>query len=129
MALGLVAHPVPWLAIVLSGLLCSMGIAAFVGAYLPGTAPRTGGNPFGAQSGAAAQGCLTALVSFVAPAVLLIPVVVVAVLLSGTAWSWLSVVVGLGWGLVVVTGGIVLGGRRLDAKGPEMLGLLARAQM
>ncbi len=128
-ALGLVAHPVPWLAVVLSALLCSMGIAAFVGAYLPGTAPRTGGNPFGAQSGAAAQGCVTAIVSFVAPVVLLVPVVLVAVLLAGTAWSWLSVLVGLGWGLAVVAGGIVFGGRRLDARGPEMLGLLARAQI
>jgi ABC-2 type transport system permease protein len=106
-----------------------MGIAAFVGAYLPGTAPRTGGNPFGAQSGAAAQGCVTAIVSFVAPVVLLVPVVVVAVLLAGTSWSWLSVLVGLGWGLAVVAGGIELGGRRLDARGPEMLGLLARAQL
>ncbi len=127
-ALGLVGHPVPWLAVVLSALLCSMGIAALVGAYLPGTAPRTGGNPFGAQSGAGAQGCLTAIVSFVAPAVLLVPVIVTAVLLAGTAWDWLSVVLGLGWGLVVLAGGIVLGGRRLDARGPEMLGLLARAQ-
>ncbi len=128
-ALGLVAHPAAWLAVVVSGLLCSMGVAAYVGAIMPGTAPRTGGNPFAAQSGAAAQGCLTALVSFVAPTVLLIPVIVAAVVLSGTAWRWGAVAFGMGWGVVVLTVSVVAGGRRLDRKGPEMLELLARAQM
>ncbi len=129
-ALGLVDHPVVWLAVVLAGLLCSMGVAALFGAILPGTAPRTGGNPFAAQSGAAAQGCITALVSFVAPAVLLVPVIVSGVLLSGAgAWQWLCVGIAALWGMVVLTTGVVVGGHRLDAKGPEMLGLLARAQM
>jgi ABC-2 type transport system permease protein len=128
-ALGLVDHPVAWLAVVVAGLLSSMGIATLVGAYLPGTAPRTGGNPFAAQSGAAAQGCVTALISFVAPAVLLIPVIVAALLLSGSRWAWAAVGGGAAWGLALLAAGVIGGGRRLDAKGPEMLGLLARAQM
>ncbi len=128
-ALGLVEHPVAWLAVVASGLLCSMGVAAYFGAIMPGTAPRTGGNPFAAQSGAAAQGCVTALVSFVAPTVLLIPVVVAAVALTGTPWRWAAVAFGVVWGLLVLGVSVVAGGRRLDARGPEMLGLLGRAQM
>ena len=73
------ASPVPWLTVVVVAFLSSLGLAVGVGAVLPGTAPRTGGNPFAATSGGAAQGCLTAIVSFVGPMLLTLPVVVAAV--------------------------------------------------
>ena len=67
LALGVITTPLPWLTVVVVAFLASLGLAVGVGAYLPGTAPRTGGNPFAATSGGAAQGCLTAIVSFVGP--------------------------------------------------------------
>jgi ABC-2 type transport system permease protein len=128
--LGLLDDAVLWLAVVLAALPCALGVAALVGAFIPGTAPRTGGNPFAARSGGAAQGCVTALISMVAPVLLLLPVGLFALLLRGAGdWRLVLPPVALGWGVGVCATGVVLGGLRLDQKGPEMLALLERAQV
>ena len=129
-ALGILTAPVQWLAVVLAAFFASLGLAVGVGAYLPGTAPRTGGNPFAATSGGAAQGCLTALISFVGPVVLVLPVVVGVAVTSGRPVGQLVVLaLGTGYGLTLLLAGVVVGGRRLDRRAPEMLGQLAQAQM
>jgi ABC-2 type transport system permease protein len=129
-AIGAVRQPVPWLTVVVVAFLSSLGLAVAVGAYLPGTAPRTGGNPFAATSGGAAQGCLTALVSFVGPMLLSLPVVVAAVVTSGsTTGRWVTLAVGAAYGLALLATGVVLGGRRLDRRSPEVLAQLAHSQM
>lgn len=128
--LGAVNAAVPWLSVALAAFLASLGLAVLVGAYLPGTAPRTGGNPFAATSGGAAQGCLTAMLSFVGPVVLILPVVAATVLTSGSsAGQWVVLVVSTLYGLGLLAGGVVLGGRRLDRRGPELLSQLAHSQI
>ena len=129
LVLGLLDHPVPWLAVSVSAFLSALALAIGVGAFLPGTAPRVGGNPFSASSGGAAQGCLIAIISFVGPILLVVPVVGVAVLSAGTGWEWATVLLGTVYGLALVGYGVVRGGRRLDETAPEMLGRLAHAQM
>jgi ABC-2 type transport system permease protein len=112
-----------------SAFLAALALAVGVGAYLPGTAPRTGGNPFAATSGGAAQGCLTALISFVGPLLLVTPVTLLALGASGDpARSRLVLVGATLYGLVLLVGAVVVGGRRLDRRAPELLGQLARAQ-
>ncbi len=129
-ALGVIGHPVSWLTVVVASFLASLGLAVGVGAVLPGTAPRTGGNPFAATSGGAAQGCLTAIVSFVGPMVLTLPVGVGVLLTSGsTTGRWVVLALGTSYGFGLLTLGVVLGGERLDRRGPEMLGKLAAAQI
>ncbi|MBR7744550.1 hypothetical protein KC207_14740 [Phycicoccus sp. BSK3Z-2] len=127
--LGLVDPVVPWLTVTVTAFLASLALATLVGAVLPGTAPRVGGNPFAASSGGAAQGCALALLSFVGPAVLVLPVLVPAVLTRGTAGEWVVLVVGVLYGLVLLAGAVVLGGRWLEHRAPEMLGRLAHAQL
>lgn len=129
-ALGVIGRPVPWLSIVVVSFLASLGLAVAVGAVLPGTAPRTGGNPFAATSGGAAQGCLTAIVSFVGPIVLTLPVAVAALLTAGsTTGRWVTLGLATAYGLGLLALGVALGGRRLDRKSPEVLGQLAHAQL
>ena len=129
-ALGVISHPVSWLTVVVVSFLASLGLAVGVGAVLPGTAPRTGGNPFAATSGGAAQGCLTAIVSFVGPMVLTLPAVVVAILTAGsTTGRWVGLAAGTLYGLGLLTLGVVLGGARIDRRAPELLGQLAAAQI
>lgn len=129
-ALGVLSHPVSWLTVTVVSFLASLGLAVAVGSVLPGTAPRTGGNPFAATSGGAAQGCLTAIVSFFGPLVLTLPVVVVVVLTSGSPIGrWVALVLGTTYGLVLLTAGVLLGGARIDRNAPELLGQLAAAQI
>ncbi|MGG5258441.1 hypothetical protein [Phycicoccus avicenniae] len=129
-SLGLLTAVVPWASVALAAFLASLGLAVGVGAVLPGTAPRTGGNPFAASSGGAAQGCLTALISFVGPLVLVLPVGVAAALTAGSpVGRWVVLVVAAVYGAGLLAAGVVLGGRRLDARAPEMLGRLAHAQI
>jgi ABC-2 type transport system permease protein len=128
-ALGVLVDPVFWLSVSLAAFLAALALAVGVGAYLPGTAPRTGGNPFAATSGGAAQGCLTALIAFVGPVVLVTPVTFVALAATGDpARSWAVLGGAVAYGLALLVGAVVLGGRRLDRRAPEMLGQLARAQ-
>lgn len=130
LALGVVTRPLPWLTVTVVAFFASLGLAVLVGAYLPGTAPRTGGNPFAATSGGAAQGCLTAIVSFVGPIVLTAPVAVLAWVTSGTAVGrWVALAVGTAYGLALLVVGVVVGGARLDARAPELLGQLESAQI
>ena len=129
-ALGLLENPVAWLTVVVVSFLASLGLAVGVGAVLPGTAPRTGGNPFAATSGGAAQGCLTAVVSFVGPLLLTLPAVAVAVFTAGSpGLRWLGLALGVLYGLGLLAAGVVLGGIRLDRRAPELLGQLAAAQV
>ena len=128
-AIGVLDDPLFWLTVSVSAFLAALALAVGVGAYLPGTAPRTGGNPFAATSGGAAQGCLTALISFVGPLLLITPVTLLA--LAATADPARSRVVLVGsvlYGLALLVAAVLIGGRRLDRRAPEMLGQLARAQ-
>lgn len=128
--LGVIDPAVPWLTVTLAAFFTSLGLAVAVGSVLPGTAPRTGGNPFAATSGGAAQGCVTAIVSFVGPMLLTAPVIVLVILTSGSpVGRWVTLVTGTAYGLGVLTAGVVLGGRRLDSRGPELLGQLASSQV
>lgn len=128
--IGAVTQPLLWLAISITALLGSLGLAVLVGAYFPGTAPRTGGNPFAATSGGAAQGCLTAILSFVGPGLLILPVVVAAWFARDSAVGrWTTFVVSCVYALALLAGGVVVGGRRLDRRGPELLGQLHQSQI
>lgn len=130
LALGAIDAALPWLTVILVAFFTSLGLAVGVGSVLPGTAPRAGGNPFAATSGGAAQGCLTAMISFIGPMVLAAPVVLAVVLTSGSVVGrWVTLVVGTAYGLGVLATGIILGGERLDRRGPELLGRLASAQV
>jgi len=121
---------VAWLTVVVVSFLASLGLAVGMGAVLPGTAPRTGGNPFAATSGGAAQGCLTAIVSFVGPLLLTLPAVAVAVFTAGSpGLRWVGLAFGVLYGLALLAVGVVLGGIRLDRRAPELLGQLAAAQI
>lgn len=129
-ALDLLAHPVGFLGLALCGLLCALGLAAWVGALTPGTAPKAGGDPFASQSGAGAAGCLTAIISMVGPVLLTAPVSIAYGLSSHGPVAEVALLVGgLVWGLVVVTVGVRLGGRHLDRAAPEMLQRLHSAQV
>jgi len=130
LALGILTAPLLWLSVIVPAFLASLALALGVGSVLPGTAPRTGGNPFAATSGGAAQGCLTGTVAFVGPVVLTVPVAAL-VYLTGPdpVLPWVTFVVGCLYGAGLLAWAVVSGGRRLDRRAPELLGQLAHAQL
>ncbi len=91
---------------------------------------RTNTSAAACTSGGAAQGCLTAIISFVGPLLLVLPVGVAAALTADSpVWRWVVFVLSTAYGAVLLAAGVVLGGRRLDRRAPEMLGQLAHAQI
>jgi ABC-2 type transport system permease protein len=130
LALGILTNPLPWATVIVVAFLTSLALAIGVGSVLPGTAPRTGGNPFAATSGGAAQGCLTAAISFVGPVVLSAPIAALVYRTGGLAgWRWVTLVAGCLYGGALLAWAVVAGGRRLDRRAPEVLGQLAHAQL
>lgn len=128
--LGLVEVDARWPAMVLVALCASLGASCLVGALLPGVAPKPGGNPFAGTTGSGVQGVIGALGAFTVPLVSLVPVAVAAALLPPSALAQgLLLAASLAWGAMLLVGGVVLGGRQLDAYAPEMLDRLRRAEV
>lgn len=129
-ALGMVGGGVRWPALVVVALGSGLGTASLVGALMPGVAPKPGGNPFASTTGSGAQGLIGGLVAFVIPILCLIPVAIGSLLVPETALAQgLFLSVSVLWAVGLLAGGIVLGGRRLDARAPEMLDRLRRAEL
>ena len=129
-ALDLVDLGVRWPALVIVALGAGLGTASLVGALMPGVAPRPGGNPFASTTGSGAQGLIGGLLAFAVPAFCLVPVAVAGLLLPSTTVAQVGfLVLSLLWGAGLLLAGVVLGGRRLDARAPEMLEQLRRAEL
>lgn len=129
-ALDLVDLGVVWPAIVAVALGAGLGTACLVGALMPGVAPKPGGNPFASTTGSGAQGLIGGLLAFAVPALCLVPVVLAGLLLPSTTLAHVAfLVLSLLWGAGLLSAGVVLGGRRLDARAPEMLEQLRRAEI
>ncbi|GAA3662430.1 hypothetical protein [Microbacterium marinilacus] len=102
--------------------LAAAGAGALVGSWLPGRAPAPEANPLGRGSSGGVQ-------SFAALAIMVPAILVVGAPAFGFAiaalWNpalgWISLASGLILGAAAAWGGIVLGGRILDRRWPEVL--------
>ena len=129
-ALALVPSGTRWPSLVVVALGAGLGTACLVGALMPGVAPRPGGNPFASTTGSGTQGLVGGLIAFVVPIACLVPVAVVGLVVPATPVAQAALLAGsVGWALTLLGGGVVLGGLRLDARAPEMLDRLRRAEL
>ncbi|MGA8048308.1 MAG: hypothetical protein WCA30_18800 [Dermatophilaceae bacterium] len=129
-ALDLVPAGTRWPALVIVALGAGLGTACLVGALMPGVAPRPGGNPFASTTGSGAQGLVGGLIAFVVPIACLVPVAVAGLVVPSTPVAQAALLaVSVGWAAALLGGGVVLGGLRLDARAPEMLDRLRRAEL
>lgn len=88
------------------------------------------GPPAGIGRSSGAQGLIGGLIAFVIPVLCLIPIGVASLLLPPSPVAdTLLLVVSLLWAGGLLATGVVLGGRRLDARAPEMLEQLRRAEI
>jgi ABC-2 type transport system permease protein len=112
------------LGLVAAALLTGFGVVSVSSALVVVPVPQAGDNPFKSVPGA---GFTTALLGFAvwgAVIALLIPAAVLAVLslvLSSVLFGWLTLLVGVVLGAVVLFVGVRWGGRLLDQRGPDIL--------
>lgn len=111
----------------LGTLLVSLGVVSVSSARIVVPVARSGRNPFSAPAGAATTSIFASYAVMGATLVLTAPVgavAIVALLTQSQALGWAALVLGVVLGLAVAAGGIVLGGRVLDASGPAVLARL-----
>jgi ABC-2 type transport system permease protein len=113
-------------------LLISVGVVSVSSARLVVPVARAGRNPFSAQAGAATTSIFASYAVALVTITLTLPIgaLVIAALVSRIALlGWIALVAGLALGTGVVISGVVLGGRVLDASGPETLARLRLARV
>jgi ABC-2 type transport system permease protein len=109
-------------------LLCGLGLSSITSVRFPYPTVRPGDSPFShPHAGGSAAGAIQAL-SFVGILALTVPSIVAAILglLFGPEWSLLSLLLGLGIGLGAFAGGVMLGSRIFDKRGPQLLAFSLR---
>jgi ABC-2 type transport system permease protein len=104
-------------------LLGGTGASAVMGALLPYPVVEAGGNPFQTNAGGGLQALLAQFGTMAAASTVGLPGLVGLVV--SAVWrewvGWPTLVVGTGCGLAGLLAGVVLGGRLLESRGPEIL--------
>jgi ABC-2 type transport system permease protein len=109
-------------------LLAGIGLSSVMSALFPYPAVRPGDSPFTQpQSGNTAAALIQAL-SFFATILLAAPALLLgaASIFLGGWYNWASLLVGLGFGVVCLLGGLHIGGRVFERRAPELLAFTAR---
>ncbi|WP_114559633.1 hypothetical protein [Desertihabitans aurantiacus] len=98
------------------------GVASWISVFWPGHAPPPGGNPFGKGSSGGVEGLLSFVLITGVSIVVSAPVLAAGIAsLFVDGLEWLALGLGLGIGAAVVAGGVLLGGRSLDRRWPEVM--------
>lgn len=108
-------------------LLVAVGVVSVSSARIVVPVARSGRNPFSAPAGAATTSIVASYAVMGATLLLALPVValsIVALITGAGGFEWAALIVGVVLGSGVAAGGIVLGGRVLDASGPAVLARL-----
>jgi len=104
--------------------LIGFGVSAVSSAFLVVPTPAPGDSPFKRVPGSSFSMFLTFFLCWALVAVLGLPTIVPAVITAFTGSSvagWIAFAIGPVLGAVVLTVGVLLGGRRFDANGPRLL--------
>lgn len=112
------------LGVSLGALLMGMGVSSAVSARYTYNVPVPGENAFKTPPGSAGRTFLVQGIFAMALLVLLVPVLVpavIAVVTENMAWGFVTLAAGTVLGSAVLVAGIRLGGRWMDARGPELL--------
>lgn len=99
------------------------GVSSVSSALIVYPVPPPGGNPMSSQSGAAVTSMVAMTVTSFAIAVAGIPLwlSLIPVFAAGPEWGWLTLVVGVALGMLVLVIGIRRGGDALDRRGADVL--------
>lgn len=121
---GTVADLPALLGLSLGLVLTGLGAASVTSALLVFPVPAPGDSPFKSQPGAALPSTLASFGTWGAMTVLALPEIVLSIVFFITRaplFGWLALTVGVLLGAACLVGGIALGGKVLDKRGPELL--------
>ncbi|THG33515.1 transporter [Naasia lichenicola] len=119
------------LGISLGTFLTGLGVSSVTSARLVLPVPAAGDSPFKSPQGANLTNSLATFVAWGILILLVLPelaLTIVNLITGDVVWGWASLVVGVALGLVLVSVGIRIGGRVLDARGVDLLAQLRRAR-
>ena len=123
-------HLLPGLLGITSGILLSgFAVSSVVSGRFTFAVPAPGESPFRSKPGGGFSLMLSTFATWSILGVLVLPELALALASFATGdplWGWLSIPVGLGLGTVLLVTGVRVGGRILDARGPELLAQLQR---
>lgn len=103
------------------------GVGTAISPWMPGQAPAPEASPFGRGSSGGAEALLGMLAMTAGGLVLAGPALAAAVASLWLPWlGWVSLGLGLGVGALVLWAGVVVGGRGLDRRWPELLAAVSR---
>lgn len=108
----------------LAGFLVALGVASVASARYTYSVPLPGDNPMKTPPGNGFRMAVTQLGTFGVMALLLIPIFVpylVSLITNSQPAGWIALGVGLVWGVGLLVGGIVLGGKWLERREPELM--------
>jgi ABC-2 type transport system permease protein len=126
LAMGVVAtgfeHLVPFAAATIAVTGAALGVGSYLGSVIQVPVPPPGSNPFGKGSGGGPLSVVVSLVTIVLALLVSAPTLAAAVLSYNVVWAWYAAVpIALVTGAGTIVWGVVLGGRRLDRRWPEVL--------
>lgn len=107
-----------------AALLASLGLASIVSALVVFPVNEPGDNPFASKQGGSMAAMISQGLGTLALAVVLAPAGVLTVLSlarDSATIGWGAAAIGLATGIAVLTAGVAVGARRLDATSPDLL--------
>ena len=110
-------------------LLAGLGFSSFTSARFPYPATKPGDSPFAQPQSSDTAAAIIQSLTFVGSIVVALPAIVCAVLgiFVDPIWNLPALYWGLGIGFVMLIGGVWLGSRTFERRGPEMLSSALRA--
>jgi ABC-2 type transport system permease protein len=109
-------------------LFAGLGLSSVISARFPYASVRPGDSPFAQPQAAGTSAGLIQSMAFVLTLVFSAPPVYFAArgMLDGGSWAGLSLLVGIGFGLLVFAGGVAWGGAIFSKRAPELLAFTLR---
>lgn len=118
----------PLIGFSISILLTGIGLSSYASARYPYPAVRPGDSPFAQPQSASAMGGVVQTILFLVTVVICAPVALLAVadFTSDSDWHWDALIVGVALGMVMLTLGVLMGGRAFERRIPEILAAAMR---
>ncbi len=100
----------------------SLGVGSHLGSIIQVPVPPPGSNPFGKGSGGGPMSIVVSLLTVVLALLVAAPALAAAALSYSYRWAWYAAVpIALVTAAATIVWGVVMGGRRLDRRWPEVL--------